>query len=107
MSHATSPSSSMSDIKALLAEFDSSGQRVAEFARSKGIPPWRLYGAPRRRNGQVRARDARARAEKPVLLPVHLADVRPARERPAWSSCSPVVTVSCSHPTFDVLTLCR
>jgi len=81
MSTSISSSGFPIDITALLVEFDSSSQSAAAFARSKGLPPWKLYGALQRRSGKSRARQARTRAPSNALLPVHVVDAEPARER--------------------------
>ena len=78
MSNSTPSSPSTIDFKALLVEFDSSGQSVAAFARSKGLAPWKLYNALRRRTGELRTRRGASRAERSALLPVHLVDAKPA-----------------------------
>jgi hypothetical protein len=105
MSHSISPSPSPIDIKSLLSEFDASGLRAAAFARSKGLPPWKLYGALRRRSGKVRARSARARLKEPAFVPVRVVD--------AQASSSPLeLLLAGGHrlllgPDFDVSTLRR
>jgi hypothetical protein len=81
MSNSSALRPSPIDIKSLLAEFDASGLHAAAFARSKGLPPWKLYGALQRRGGKGRARHVRARAEQPALLPVHIVESKPASER--------------------------
>lgn len=80
MSNSTPSSPSAIDIKALLFEFDSSGQSAAAFARSKGLPPWKLYNALRRRSGKVRSLRCAARAERNALLPVHVVDAQPTKQ---------------------------
>lgn len=77
MSTSIPPTPPSPDIPTLLAEFDNSGQSAAAFARSKGLPPWKLYGALRRRSGKIpvrRRRPAGARA----FLPVRVVDVKPS-----------------------------
>jgi len=78
MSNSLPSGPSVIDIQALLVEFDSSGQSAAAFARSKGIPSWKLYNALRRRSGKLRSLRVRARAERNALLPVHVVDAAPA-----------------------------
>ena len=77
MSNSTSPSLSPIDVQSLLAEFDRSGQRPAAFARSKGLPPWKIYGALQRRSGKRRVRGAREQSN--ALLPVHVVSDQPGR----------------------------
>jgi hypothetical protein len=72
MSNASSSSPSAIDIQALLAEFDHSGLRPAAFARSKGLPPWKIYGALQRRGGKRRSRRAVAGVQSNALLPVRV-----------------------------------
>ncbi len=72
MSTSTPSRSSSPDIQTLLAEFDASGQSAASFARSRGVPSWRLYHALNRRRGKSRARVAAPATSAPALLPVHL-----------------------------------
>jgi hypothetical protein len=72
MSNSPSSSSSPIDVQALLAEFDRSGLRPAAFARSKGLPPWKIYGALQRRSGKRRSRRAVAGVQKNALLPVRV-----------------------------------
>jgi hypothetical protein len=67
-----------SETSALLAEFDSSGKSASAFARSKGIPAWRMYGALRRRAGKTRSRRVPANADRTELVPVRVVDARPA-----------------------------
>jgi hypothetical protein len=65
------------DIQALLAEFDSSRERGADFARRKGIPPWKLYHAlSDRRRKQARATSLQ-RGAGPALVPVRVASPAP------------------------------
>jgi hypothetical protein len=60
------------DIQALLTEFDASRQRGADFARSKGIPPWKLYHAlSARRRKSARANPVQRNA-RPDLVAVRL-----------------------------------
>jgi hypothetical protein len=80
MSDSIPSSPSPIDIQALLVEFDCSGRSAAAFARSKGLPPWKLYNALRRRSGKLRSRRAVARAERSALLPVHVVDAPPAQQ---------------------------
>lgn len=51
-----------------------SGLKPATFARSKGLPPWKIYGALQRRAGKVRRRPLREVAHKSALLPVKVVD---------------------------------
>jgi hypothetical protein len=81
MKNSSTSSPSPIDIESLLAEFDASGLHAAAFARSRRLPPWKLYGALQRRSGKGRARHARDRAEQPALLPVHIVESKPASER--------------------------
>ena len=64
-----------SDIDALLAELATSGMNTAAFARSKGLPAWKLYNALRTRN-QRRQRSSHREADfAPVVVkPLTLAD---------------------------------
>lgn len=78
MSNSNPATPSPIDSKALLVEFDSSGQSAAAFARSKGLPSWRIYNALQKRSGTVRARRLAARAQSNALLPVHIVDAKPA-----------------------------
>jgi hypothetical protein len=105
MSTSISASPSPVDIKALLVEFDSSGLSTAAFARSKGLPPWKMYGALRRRSGKLRTRRSVAASQSNALLPVRLIDAKPGS--------SPLeLLLSSGHrvllgPDFDVSTLRR
>jgi hypothetical protein len=65
----TTPSSRPRLDDALLSEFDTSGQSAASFARSRGMPPWRIYNALNRRNGKTRRR---APSADLALLPVRV-----------------------------------
>jgi hypothetical protein len=80
MSSSISPRPSPIDFNALLVEFDTSGQSAAAFARSKGLPSWRIYNALQKRSGKVRARRRAARAQSNALLPVHIVDAKPATQ---------------------------
>lgn len=79
MSTSTPPSPSSPDINVLLSEFDASGQSAAAFARSRGIPTWKLYNALTRRSGKLRRSRAAARGNQPALLPVRVIDANPSK----------------------------
>lgn len=79
MSTSTPSRSSSPDIQTLLAEFDASGQSAASFARSRGVPSWRLYHALNRRRGKARVRATAS----PTLLPVQLIESKPATPAPS------------------------
>ena len=64
----------------LLVEFDSSGLSASAFARSKGMPAWKMYGALQRRSGKVRGRRNAARAQSNALLPVRVVDAKPTAQ---------------------------
>lgn len=72
MSDITPAQLSSVDFPTLLAEFDTSGQSAAAFARSRGLARWRLYHALDRR----KARAARAAGGEnvvgPKLVPVRV-----------------------------------
>ena len=51
----------------LLAELAASGMKTAAFARSRGLPPWKLYNAI-----QTRAKRAARKAKSSTLIPVRL-----------------------------------
>jgi PAT family beta-lactamase induction signal transducer AmpG len=67
MSTSTPSRSSSPDIQTLLAEFDASGQSAASFARSRGLPSWKLYHALNRRRGKSRGRPAASASSGPAL----------------------------------------
>ena len=105
MSNSFSPSLSPTDVQSLLAEFDTSGLRPAAFARSKGLPPWKIYGALQRRSGKRRVR--RAREQSNALLPVHVVG-----DQPGTSGVSLELVLAGGHrvllrPDFDASTLRR
>lgn len=107
MSNSIPSSSSPTDFTTLLAEFDSSGQSAAAFARSKGLAPWKVYNALQRRTGNLRSRQAAVRAERNALLPVRVVDTEPARQRGAME-----LVLAGGHRVligadFDALTLRR
>ena len=58
----------------LLAELTASGLSTAAFARSRGLPPWKLYNAL-----QVRARRAAKKSRGTALIPVRVKEPRPMR----------------------------
>jgi len=60
------------DVPKLLAEFDASRQTPAAFARSRGLAPWRVYNALRRRKAITRPAAAGVDAARPALLPVRV-----------------------------------
>jgi hypothetical protein len=72
MNRPASSASSPIDIASLLAEFDASGMNASAFARSRGLPAWRIYDALNRRKARVEVASARAGAAAPALLPVHV-----------------------------------
>jgi hypothetical protein len=74
MNTATPPNAPPTDIACILADFDSSGQSTAAFARSRGIAVWRLRYALARREGRPRAAAARRQAPRPTFVPVELVD---------------------------------
>ena len=107
MSTSISSSPSPLDIPSVLAEFDSSGQSAASFARSKGLAPWKLYGALRRRSGKPRIRRSASSTELPAFLPLRVVDSKPA------SSPAPLeLVLAGGHhlligPDFDAVILRR
>jgi len=78
MSDSTSQRRPPIDVQAMLAEFDASGQSAAAFARTRGIPTWKMYHELTRRSGKARPRRRAAEAEHPALLPVRVVESRPA-----------------------------
>lgn len=107
MSNSISSTPSPIDLQAVLSEFDASGQSAAAFARSKGLPAWKIYGALQRRSGKVRSRRSAARGGRSVLLPVHVVDAQPAKRSAALE-----LVLSGGHrlligADFDALTLRR
>jgi len=80
MSSSTASNPFPLDMKSLLAEFDASGLHAAAFARSKGLPPWKIYGALQRRGGKARTPPA-AGVERPAFVPVHVVGDKPTSER--------------------------
>jgi hypothetical protein len=76
MSTLISASTSPIDIKSVLSEFDSSGQSVAAFARSRGIAPWKLHYALARRAGKRRPL-SQPRSAKPDFIPVRVIESKP------------------------------
>ena len=83
MNPTSAPSTSPLDPHSLLAEFDSSGQSAASFARSKGIAVWRLYHALQKRSEKARSACASAHATPPILVPVHVVDAKPVQSAAA------------------------
>jgi len=61
----------------LLTELATSGLSTAAFARSRGLPPWKLYNAI-----QARARRASKGAKGPALIPVRVKEQRRAQASP-------------------------
>ena len=61
----------------LLAELTVSGLSTAAFARSRGLPPWKLYNAL-----QVRARRAAKKSQSAALIPVRVKELRQMRAIP-------------------------
>ena len=61
----------MPTIDQLLVELPSSGLSTAAFARSHGLPPWKLYNAL-----QKRTRGLGGRTKKPTLIPVRVKNPR-------------------------------
>lgn len=74
MSTAVPSTAHASDLEALLIEFDSSGQSAAAFARSKGLAPWKIYGALNRRRGKSSTRPRSRGQPTPELIPVRVVD---------------------------------
>jgi hypothetical protein len=73
MSTISTAGSSAIDLEALLVEHDASGLSTAAFARAKGIPAWKLYGALHRRSGKRRARHSAERVAGPsAFVPVRV-----------------------------------
>lgn len=77
MSNSIFSSPSPIDIKSLLVEFDASGLSAAAFARSKGLPSWKIYWALQRRSGKIRVRRTASLSKSNVLLPVHVVADKP------------------------------
>lgn len=72
-----------SDVAALLSEFDASGQTAAAFARTRGLEPWRVYNALKRRKSIAQRAAARLNSARPALLPVRVVpDTVAARASP-------------------------
>jgi hypothetical protein len=95
------------DIPTLLSAFDASGQSAAAFARSRGVPAWKIYWALQRRSGKVRARRPIARAQSSALLPV-----RVVLDKPEAPSAQLELLLAGGHrvllkPDFDPLILRR
>ena len=67
------PSTSSSDIRLLLPEFDASGQSAAAFARARGIAVWRLHYALSRRSGK-RPHTTPKPSPQRTFIPVHVVD---------------------------------
>lgn len=75
------------DLDAALDEIERSGATVAGFARERGLLPWKLYEALRRRR---QARSRNAAPTDPEFIPVRLSAV------PGASSCFELV-LSCGR----------
>jgi len=73
----TSPEASASTTEQLLAELATSGLSTAAFARSRGMPPWKLYNAL-----QVQARRGAKSAKRSALIPVRVKEPRRAGASP-------------------------
>jgi len=67
------------DLDRLLDELAASGLSVAQFARERGMKPWRLYESRRKRTKVRHARRA-PRGKVSSLIPVEIRD-RPERTR--------------------------
>lgn len=93
---------SRQELGRLLDEHAASGLSVAEFARRRGMKPWRLYEGLRK---QKKARQSRGSSRRRQLIPVELSD--------AASSSAPLELVLTSglrllvHPDFDETALRR
>jgi len=66
---------SASELAALLQELATSGQSAAAFARSRGIPVWKLYRA---RRASQRSRPRRSSS----LIPVRVVEAPPSSPAP-------------------------
>jgi len=73
----TPPEAFAASTDQLLAELSTSGLSTAAFARSRGIPPWKLYNAL-----QVRARRAAKKRQSSALIPVRVKEARHAQASP-------------------------
>jgi hypothetical protein len=107
MSNSIPATSSPIDSRALLTEFDSSGLSAAAFARSKGLPSWRIYNALQKRSGKVRARRLAARAQSNALLPVHVIEARQSPQPAAIELLLPGGHRVVIGADFDAVTLRR
>jgi len=67
----TSPETRASVTDQLLAELATSDLSTAAFARSRGLPPWKLYNAL-----GVQARRAAKKAKSSALIPVRVKEPR-------------------------------
>jgi len=63
----TAPEACGSSTDQLLSDLATSGLSTAAFARSRGMPPWRLYNAL-----QVRSRRAAKKSQHSALIPVRV-----------------------------------
>jgi hypothetical protein len=107
MSNSIPSRSSPVDLQTLLIAFDASGQSAAAFARSNGLPPWKMYGALQRRSGKVRTRRNAARAGQPALLPVRVVETTPTNQLAAIELVLTGGHRVLLRPDFDALTLRR
>ena len=73
----TPPEGRASSTDELLAELTASGLSTAAFARSRGLPPWKLYNAL-----QVRARRAAKKSQSTAVIPVRVTEQRQLRSIP-------------------------
>ena len=73
----TAPEACASSTAQLLSDLAASGLSTAAFARSRGIPPWRLYNAL-----QVRARRAAKKSQRSALIPVRVKGPRRTHASP-------------------------
>lgn len=73
----TAADASAASIDQLLDELASSALSTAAFARSRGLPPWKLYNAL-----GVQARRAAKKAKRSALIPVRVKEAHRAQASP-------------------------